>query len=56
MGTPYCITVDYDTKDDTSVTLRDRDSMKQIRGPSADVLKALPGLLKGRLPFDQSSL
>jgi len=56
IGTPYCITVDYDTKDDTTVTLRDRDSMEQIRGPSADVLKALPNLLKGKLAFDKSSL
>ncbi len=56
IGTPYCITVDYDTKDDTSVTLRDRDSMEQIRGPAADVLKALPNLLKGKLAFDKSSL
>ncbi len=33
IGTPYCITVDYDTKDDNTVTLRFRDSMEQIRLP-----------------------
>jgi len=31
IGTPYCITVDYQTLEDNSVTLRYRDSMKQIR-------------------------
>lgn len=31
IGTPYCITVDYDTLEDNTVTIRDRDSMEQIR-------------------------
>ena len=31
IGTPFCITVDFDTLNDDSVTVRDRDSMKQIR-------------------------
>ncbi len=31
IGTPYCITVDFDTLEDNSVTIRERDSMKQIR-------------------------
>ena len=31
IGTPYCITVDYDTKEDNTVTLRFRDSMEQVR-------------------------
>lgn len=31
IGTPYCITVDFDTANDNSVTIRERDSMKQIR-------------------------
>ncbi|PZR58903.1 MAG: glycine--tRNA ligase [Candidatus Meridianibacter frigidus] len=31
IGTPFCITVDYDTLDDRSVTVRQRDSMKQER-------------------------
>ncbi|MDN4481451.1 glycine--tRNA ligase [Demequina muriae] len=31
IGTPYCITVDFDTKDDQAVTIRDRDTMKQER-------------------------
>ena len=31
IGTPLCITVDFETLEDNSVTLRDRDSMKQVR-------------------------
>ncbi|MCK5615438.1 glycine--tRNA ligase, partial [Candidatus Pacearchaeota archaeon] len=31
IGTPYCITVDFDTLEDESVTVRDRDSMEQER-------------------------
>lgn len=33
IGTPYCITVDFDTLDNDSVTIRDRDTMEQIRVP-----------------------
>ncbi|MCI9000247.1 MAG: glycine--tRNA ligase [Clostridia bacterium] len=31
IGTPYCITIDFDTLEDESVTIRDRDSMEQVR-------------------------
>ncbi len=31
IGTPYCITVDFDTLEDNQVTIRDRDTMQQIR-------------------------
>lgn len=31
VGTPFCITVDYDTKEDDTVTVRERDSMDQVR-------------------------
>ncbi|HEY8365005.1 MAG TPA: glycine--tRNA ligase [Haloplasmataceae bacterium] len=31
IGTPYCVTIDFDTLDDEKVTVRDRDSMKQER-------------------------
>ncbi|HJJ71403.1 MAG TPA: glycine--tRNA ligase [Methanocorpusculum sp.] len=52
VGTPFCITVDYDTKEDGTVTLRDRDSMKQVRGKMEDVVAKIPLLLKGKLTFD----
>ena len=31
IGTPYCVTIDFDTLEDNSVTIRDRDSMEQVR-------------------------
>jgi len=31
IGTPYCITVDFETLEDGAVTVRDRDTMKQER-------------------------
>lgn len=31
IGTPYCITIDFDTLEDESVTVRDRDTMQQVR-------------------------
>lgn len=37
IGTPYCITVDYDTKEDRTVTIRFRDSMEQRRIKIEDI-------------------
>jgi glycyl-tRNA synthetase len=36
-GTPFCITVDHDTKEDNSVTIRYRDTMEQKRVPISEV-------------------
>ena len=41
IGTPYCVTVDFDTLDDHCVTVRDRDTMHQDRVP----VSALPQIL-----------
>lgn len=38
IGTPFCVTIDFDTLEDNTVTIRDRDSMEQIRLP-IDTLK-----------------
>lgn len=37
IGTPFCITYDFDSKEDGQVTVRHRDSMEQVRMPIADV-------------------
>ncbi|MBR3837933.1 MAG: glycine--tRNA ligase [Clostridia bacterium] len=37
IGTPFCITYDFDTENDGCVTVRDRDTMEQIRLPLAEV-------------------
>ena len=39
IGTPYCVTYDFDTETDGCVTVRDRDTMEQIRMPITDVAK-----------------
>ncbi|PIE34995.1 glycine--tRNA ligase [candidate division KSB3 bacterium] len=46
IGTPFCITVDHDTFQDDSVTLRDRDSMEQVRLPISGILDTLQGRLE----------
>ncbi len=38
IGTPYCVTVDFDTENDASVTIRERDSMTQVRMPIKDLV------------------
>jgi len=37
IGTPYCITYDFDSLDDGAVTIRDRDTMEQVRLPIPEV-------------------
>ena len=41
IGTPYCVTVDFDSLDDHRVTIRDRDTMHQIRIPIAGLVGVL---------------
>lgn len=47
IGTPYCLTVDFDTETDQSVTIRDRDSMEQVRIP----LSQLDSYFHGKFDF-----
>ena len=39
IGTPFCITYDFDSENDKCVTVRERDSMQQVRIPIEDVRK-----------------
>jgi glycyl-tRNA synthetase len=41
VGTPYCLTVDHQTMEDDTVTLRDRDSTTQLRVPIAQVVSEI---------------
>ena len=45
IGTPYCVTVDFDSVEDRAVTIRERDSLEQVRLP----IDALVGELRDRL-------
>ena len=44
IGTPYCITVDFDTLDDNSVTIRNRDTMEQERISIENLLNYFSGI------------
>ena len=41
VGTPWCVTVDFDSLEDDAVTVRDRDSTEQVRVPIADLVAEL---------------
>ncbi len=47
IGTPFCVTVDFDTLDDQAVTVRERDTMEQQRIPLATLEAYLAGELLG---------
>ncbi|RLG18625.1 glycine--tRNA ligase [Nanoarchaeota archaeon] len=53
IGTPYCITIDYDTLRDDTVTIRDRDSMNQVRVRSEDLVSVISKLISKELSFNQ---
>ncbi len=46
-GTPFCVTVDFDTIEDKEVTIRDRDTLEQERVPLAAVRDRLKALISG---------
>ena len=46
IGTPFCITYDFETENDGCVTVRDRDSMEQVRIPMTDVKAYITERLK----------
>lgn len=45
IGTPYCVTVDFDTLTDNQVTVRDRDTMEQVRIPVSSLSTHLKNLI-----------
>jgi glycyl-tRNA synthetase len=47
IGTPYCVTVDHQTLEDQTVTLRDRDSLEQVRLPADGLRGELARRLAG---------
>ena len=46
VGTPFCVTVDYDSKEDNTVTLRFRDSMEQVRIPRTELISRIKTEIK----------
>ncbi|MYD52460.1 MAG: glycine--tRNA ligase, partial [Dehalococcoidia bacterium] len=48
IGTPLCVTVDFDSLDDHAVTIRDRDTMSQVRVPIDNLVDELRGRVTGK--------
>jgi glycyl-tRNA synthetase len=51
LGTPFGITIDFQTVEDGSLTLRERDTTKQIRASEEDILDVLDRLIRGRVEW-----
>ncbi|GAJ08517.1 unnamed protein product, partial [marine sediment metagenome] len=52
IGVPFALTVDYQTKEDQTVTIRDRDTMAQKRIPTKDLHSTLRDLRVGKTHFN----
>ena len=46
IGTPFCITYDFESKEDGCVTVRDRDTMQQVRLPISELKAYIEEKLK----------
>jgi len=51
IGTPFCITVDFQSLEDKQVTIRERDSLNQIRVPISELKATLAAKLSGESLF-----
>jgi glycyl-tRNA synthetase len=47
LGTPFGVTLDFQTLKDSTITLRERDSTRQVRATEEDILAAIRGLTNG---------
>lgn len=54
IGTPYCITIDGDSIKNKDVTIRDRDTTKQIRVPVSDLKEVLRKLIFEEISFEKA--
>ena len=53
-GTPYCVTYDFQTEEDQTVTLRERDTQKQVRIKITDLKNILSKLIEGEIGFEKA--
>lgn len=51
IGTPFCVTIDYDTLEDGTVTIREIETMKQIRRHKDELVSVLMDLVRGKKDF-----
>ncbi len=56
IGIPFGVTIDFQSLNDDSVTLRERDSMKQIRIPRSEVVQCVSQIVSGTISWDSDVL
>lgn len=53
LGVPFAVTVDFQTLADETVTLRERDSTRQIRIPKAEITPSIFAIVHSKLTWEQ---
>jgi glycyl-tRNA synthetase len=56
VGTPYCVTIDYETVENGTVTIRERDSMRQVKIEVEQLRSILEGLLAKDRKFEDAGV
>jgi len=54
IGTPYCVTVDFETLEKGEITIRDRDTAQQIKVKVSELKQIIGKLLKKEVEFNQA--
>jgi glycyl-tRNA synthetase len=54
IGIPYAITIDYKTLEDNTVTIRDRDTVEQVRAKVNELTSTLRNLIEGKIKFKEA--
>ena len=54
IGTPYCITIDDKSEENKDVTIRDRDTTRQVRVKIKDLREVLKKLVNSELDFEKA--
>ncbi|CCH45241.1 glycyl-tRNA synthetase [Wickerhamomyces ciferrii] len=55
LGTPFGVTIDFESVEDGSVTLRERDSTKQVRGEVKDIIKAIREITYNNISWEEGT-
>lgn len=53
LGVPFAVTVDFQTLADETVTLRERDSTRQVRIPKSEITPSIFGIVHNKITWDQ---
>jgi glycyl-tRNA synthetase len=54
IGIPYAVTIDYKTLEDGTVTIRDRDTVEQVRAKIGELPLTLRKLMEGKIEFKEA--